>query len=227
MEDLTLRKGRIRSDIWTYFINNGKKYSCTFCGKQFSSPTALTLRAHLSDSFNAKKYRTTLCTNLNSELSQQIVLEFEDKNRIYAASQHRTFTLDKNVSKAAINFFIEFNVPLTAIHSPNFLNLCKVLEYTSASDTLQVPTSQQIISFIERHTSNDNDIESTSKEYDQGDWIKVIDENIAVSKSLIKLDNDNSETGVVLEVQHTDNTTSSTSESKDNPSIDENKSVNV
>jgi hypothetical protein len=160
------RKGRPADEVWKNYnkievvedeesdpaSKPTKKYECKHCGKCFSSPVSLVLKSHLSNSFYAKHYKTTLCPNVSSEIQLQQVNELQSRQtkdkRFHedfeneSQQKYRKTNLLESVHSAMDDFVAAHDLPNDILQSKSFLNLVNVIKnYAIASTTTIASTT--------------------------------------------------------------------------------------
>lgn len=128
--------GRPLDDVWEHYTqvdgNGDKRFRCNYCGKEYNSPACVALRGHLSNSTFARKYKTTLCAQ-NSLDVQSLKIKFTRFFEMkYGAN---TNDADGEVKVCAPKleslihaFFDEYNIPISALQSKCFVEMCKAIE---------------------------------------------------------------------------------------------------
>lgn len=131
------RRGRPLDEVWTYFNTlDERRFECQFCTKVYSSPTSVTLRAHLSNEVFAKRFKTTVCPSVDVSIQQHFISAFDKK---FASLTPLASEIASNaeVSQAAMNFFAEYKIDSTAMQSPSFLDMISVIRNTNYTEVHQ------------------------------------------------------------------------------------------
>jgi hypothetical protein len=178
MPNNVAKKGRPRDTVWVHYLNDpmdDRKVQCRYCTKIFSSPVSLALRAHLSNSFYAKLYKTTLCPMTNPTLSQQYISDFEERMTYHQIQMKEAEIVQQSkrvrliedhenvVSDAILMFFSEYSIPLNAVNSNSFVDLCAAVRNVNELDGPYVPSPPSLAQ-LSAYMNNSTEYKSPTQE---------------------------------------------------------------
>lgn len=137
---MVVKKGRPQDEVRTVHFDriDSKHFKCKYCSKTYHSPVSVALRAHISNSSYAKKYKTTLCSKVSEEVRQDMINSLDAKGSIVMNRKRKstddghtkssvttvTTKYPTRLNNCVLEFFRQHNIPEDAIHSRAFENMC-------------------------------------------------------------------------------------------------------
>ena len=99
----TVKRGRPLDEVKTVHFDriDSKQFKCKYCSKPFHSPASVALRAHISNPFYARKYKTTLCSRAPEEVKQDMINSFDAKGSIVVNRKRKSIDDGHTTSSVA------------------------------------------------------------------------------------------------------------------------------